>query len=88
LDGRLEILLIDLTAHPPFDRSAARIELQQRLNGIVGFELADPTVETAIWQSIDAACLLSPGAFRQFKDGYEWVAERLVTGTMGEDQRG
>jgi len=83
LEGRVEVLLNNLAAHPPFDRIAKRIELQRRLNAILGLEVSDVATEAATWHSIDAAYLLSPGAFGQFTEAFEWVAEQLATSETG-----
>jgi hypothetical protein len=79
LDGSVQILFNDLVTRRPFDRSGARVELQRRLHAIVGFDVRDEVVETATWQTIDGAFLLSPGAFEGFTQVYDWVAERLVS---------
>ena len=83
LEGRVEVLLNNLAAHPPFDRIAKRIELQRRLNAVLGLEVSDVATEAATWHSIDAAYLLSPGAFGQFTEAFEWVAEQLATSETG-----
>jgi hypothetical protein len=84
LDGTLELLFNELSTNAPFDRVADRIDLQRRLNSILGFHVRDEIVETGTWQRMDAAYLLSPGAFDEFAHVYEWVAERLSKGTEGQ----
>jgi hypothetical protein len=80
LDGRVQVLFNDLVLHAPFNRTATRIELQVRLNRIVGFDVSDEVVEMATWQATDGAYLLSPGAFGQLAAAYEWAAERIAGG--------
>jgi hypothetical protein len=85
LNGELELLFNELRDSQPFDRVSKRVELQSKLNGLVGFEVKDAIVETGTWQRIDAAYLLSPGAFNAFADVYEWVAGQLAGGgTSGQ----
>lgn len=80
LDGTLELLFNELKGSPPFDRVAKRIELQRRLNAILGFEIGDYVVESGTWKRMDAAYLLSPAAFGEFARVYEWVGSELEVG--------
>jgi hypothetical protein len=81
LDGMVLILMNEIKGWPPFDKVAARIRLQGRLNRIVGFDIRDEVVEAGTWQTIDGGYLLSPGSFEQFAATYDWVASQLASGT-------
>jgi len=78
LSGELELLFNELRDAPPFDLVSKRVELQAKLNRLLGFDVKDPTVEAGTWQRVDAAYLLSPGAFSAFTDVYEWVEQQLA----------
>jgi hypothetical protein len=80
LSRELELLFNELREAPPFDVVSKRVQLQTKLNRLVGFDVKDATVETGTWQRVHAAYLLSPGAFSAFADVYEWVARQLAGG--------
>ena len=74
-DGKVEVDFKSINARPPFDSQARRDELLQRLNGILGIDLADdPLDRTANNRPVGGACA---GGVATARSVLEWAFDQV-----------
>jgi hypothetical protein len=71
--ARVEVQFAALSARPPFDDEAMRMELARRLNSIPGVEI--PQSRLAMRPAIELTTLADATALAAFEDAMQWVAD-------------
>jgi hypothetical protein len=71
--ARVELQFAALSARPPFDNEALRMELARRLHSIPGVQI--PLSKLAKRPAIELATLADASALAAFEDTMQWVAD-------------